>query len=314
MLAYILRRLMAVIPVMLMVATIVFLLIHFAPGDPAAMLAGADATMAEIETTRARLGLDKPLHIQLLDWFKGLFTGNLGNSIFYDTPVTQVMARRLEPTLMLVVISIVIASVLGVSVGVVSAIKYGTFTDELITFLSTIGISIPSFWLGMNLILVFGVSLRWIPVSGYVALADGFWACLRSVIAPSVSVALVNCAFIARMTRASMLETLRQDYVRTAKAMGHKDRVVHFKYTLKNAIIPIITVIGICMSATLGGIVVIETIFTIPGMGRLLMQSVLRRDYPLIQGIILYVALAYLFISLVVDVLYAFVNPRIRFE
>jgi len=311
---YIVRRLLAMIPVVLVLVTIIFLLFQLIPGDPAAMMLGPDATPEEVETMRQHLGLDRPAYVQLINWYSGLLRGDLGMSYFLGRPVTQAIAERLEPTLLLTLFSISLAAVVGVIIGVISAVYYGSVLDQTSMAAAVLGISIPDFWLGLNAIMLFGVKLGWLPVSGYTPLAEGVYPCLKSLLMPAVSIGIPNAALIARMTRSSMLEVLSQDYINTARAKGVAYRMVVAKHALKNALIPTLTVIGMTLSLVMGGAIVAETIFNVPGMGRLLVQSVLRRDYMVIQGLILYISLVYLVINLLVDVVYVYIDPRIRYS
>ena len=311
---YLLRRVLAVIPVMLVVATVTFMLVHLAPGDPASIIAGPDATPESIARLRHHLGLDESLPAQLLRWYGRLLRGDLGDSIFLRRPVTEAIVERLEPTLLLTGWATLIAVLIGVPAGIVSARYHNSAVDQSFMGLALVGLSIPNFLLGLVMILVFGVWLRWLPVAGYVSLDEGLWPNARSLLMPSVSLGLVQSALIARITRSSMLDVLREQYILAGRAKGLAERVVVYKHALKNAIIPILTVIGITFAILVGGAVVIETVFNIPGLGRLIISAVLRRDYPVIQGVVLVIAVTYTLINLVVDLVYLTVDPRIRYQ
>ena len=311
---YLLHRVLAVLPVMLVVATVTFVLIHLAPGDPASIIAGPDATPENIARLRHQLGLDEPLPAQLFRWYGRLLRGDLGDSIFLRRPVTEAIVERLEPTLLLTSWATLIAVLIGVPAGIVSARYHNTAVDQTFMGLALIGLSIPNFLLGLLMILVFGVWLRWLPVAGYVSLDVGLWPNARSLLMPSVSLGLVQSALIARITRSSMLDVLREQYILASRAKGLAERVVVYKHALKNAIIPTLTVIGITFAILVGGAVVIETVFNIPGLGRLIISAVLRRDYPVIQGVVLIIAVTYTLINLAVDLVYLTLDPRIRYR
>ena len=312
--AYLLRRVLAVIPVMLVVATVAFVLIHLAPGDPAAIIAGPYATRDDLDRLRHQLGLDQPLPVQLVRWYGRLLVGDLGDSIFLRRPVTEAIVERLEPTLLLTSWATLIAVLIGVPAGVVSARYHNSPVDQSFMAMALFGLSIPNFLLGLLMILVFGVWLRWLPVAGYVPLGDGLWPNLRSLLMPSVSLGLVQSALIARITRSSMLDVLREQFILAGRAKGLDEKVVVYKHALKNAIIPTLTVVGITFALLIGGAVVIETVFNIPGLGRLIISAVLRRDYPVIQGVVLLIAVTYTMVNLMVDLAYLAFDPRIRYR
>ena len=312
--AYLLRRVLAVIPVMLVVATVAFVLIHLAPGDPAAIIAGPYATRDDMDRLRHQLGLDQPLPVQLVRWYGRLLAGDLGDSIFLRRPVTEAIVERLEPTLLLTAWATLIAVLIGVPAGVVSARYHNSPVDQSFMAMALFGLSIPNFLLGLLMILVFGVWLRWLPVAGYVPLGDGLWPNLRSLLMPSVSLGLVQSALIARITRSSMLDVLREQFILAGRAKGLDEKVVVYKHALKNAIIPTLTVVGITFALLIGGAVVIETVFNIPGLGRLIISAVLRRDYPVIQGVVLLIAVTYTVVNLMVDLAYLAFDPRIRYR
>jgi peptide/nickel transport system permease protein len=311
---YLLRRVLAVVPVMLVVATVTFVLIHLAPGDPAAVIAGPDATPGDVARLRQQLRLDEPLPAQLVRWYGRLLRGDLGDSIFLRRPVTEAIVERLEPTLLLTSWATLIAVLIGVPAGIVSARYHNSALDQSFMGLALIGLSVPNFLLGLLMILVFGVWLRWLPVAGYVSLDLGVWDNLRSLLMPSISLGLVQSALIARITRSSMLDVLREQYILASRAKGLAERAVVYKHALKNAIIPTLTVIGITFAILVGGAVVIETVFNIPGLGRLIISAVLRRDYPVIQGVVLIIAVTYTLINLIVDLVYLTLDPRIRYQ
>lgn len=310
---YLLRRALAVIPVMLVVATVSFVLIRLAPGDPASVLAGPDATTEDLVQLRTALGMDQPLPVQLVKWYARLAQGDLGQSIFLRRPVVQAVVERLEPTLLLTLWGTVLSILIGVPAGIVSARYHNTAVDQSFMALALLGLSIPNFLLGLIMILVFGVWLGWLPVAGYVPLDEGVWRNLRSLLMPAVSLGLVQSALVARITRSSMLDVLREQYILSGRAKGLSERAVVYKHALKNAIIPTLTVIGITVALLIGGAVVIETVFNIPGVGRLIISAVLRRDYPVVQGVVLLIALTYTVINLLVDLAYLVIDPRIRY-
>jgi peptide/nickel transport system permease protein len=311
---YVVRRILAVIPVMLVVATVAFVLVHLAPGDPASVIAGPYAAPEDIARLRHQLGLDESLPVQLVRWYGRLLRGDLGDSIFLRRPVTEAIADRIEPTLLLTTWATLVAVLIGVPAGIVSARHHNHVVDQSLMGLALVGLSIPNFLLGLLMILVFGVWLGWLPVAGYVPLDSGLWPNLRSLVMPSLALGLVQSALIARITRSSMLDVLREQFVLTGRAKGLSERVVVYKHALKNAIIPTLTVIGITFALLIGGAVVIETVFNIPGLGRLIISAVLRRDYPVIQGVVLLIALTYTAVNLLVDLAYLAVDPRVRYQ
>jgi peptide/nickel transport system permease protein len=311
---YIVKRLGSLIPVMCVVATVVFFLVHLTPGDPAAVILGPDAPQEAIAELRARLGLDKPLPVQFVRWFGQVLQGDLGESIFLRRPVTQAIVERLEPTLLLAGLATLFAVVIGVPTGVIAAVYRNTWVDRLFMVIATFGVSMPNFWLALNLIFLFALTLSFLPVSGYVPLAKDPALTLRFLLLPAFSLGFPQSALIARMTRGSMLDVLSQDYVRTARAKGLGEQVVIYKHALKNTMITVVTVIGIVLAITLSGSVVIETIFGLPGIGRLIINSVLRRDYPVIQGTVLFVAATYVLVNLLIDLLYVYLDPRIKYQ
>jgi peptide/nickel transport system permease protein len=314
MIVYVIRRLIAVIPVMLVVATVSFVLIRLAPGDPASVIAGPYASAEDVARLQQSLGLDQPLPVQLVKWWGRLAQGDLGDSIFLRRPVVEAIRERLEPTLLLTAWSMAVAVLIGIPVGVVSARHHNSVVDQSFMTLALLGLSVPNFLLGLLLILCFGVWLGWLPVAGYAGLETGLWPNLRSLIMPALALGLVQSALIARITRSSMLDVLREQYILSGRSKGLSERTVIYKHALKNAIIPTLTVIGITFALLVGGAVVIETVFNIPGLGRLIISAVLRRDYPVVQGVVLLIAVTYTAINLLVDLAYLAIDPRIRFR
>lgn len=311
--AYLSRRILATIPVMLFVALFVFSLLYIAPGDPAAIIAGDQASPADVERIRINLGLDRPYLIRFGTWLWDVLRGDLGQSIFTNLPVARLIGQRLEATLSLMVLTLLLSVSLAVPMGVIAAWNQGRWPDRVIMLLAVFGFSIPVFVVGYVLAYVFALQLEWLPVQGYTPLRDGVWEWLRHLILPSVALGGVYIALIARITRATMLEVLGQDYVRTAKAKGVGSRSVLFLHALKNAAVPIVTVIGLGVALLIGGAVVTESVFAIPGLGRLVVDSILRRDYPVIQGVVLLFSFVYVLVNLGVDLLYGLFDPRIRY-
>lgn len=309
---YIAKRLLATIPVLLLVATGVFLLMKLTPGDPAGILLGPDASEDRRLQLREDLGLNDDILTQYWRWFSNAVTGDLGDSIFLNMPVTQALADRAEPTLMLTFLSSLVAVVVGLPLGIIAARKRGTWIDMGSMAIAIVGISMPTFWLGLNLILIFAVKNRWLPVAGYEPLSEGLWESLKYMILPSVTLGVAQAALLARMTRSMMLEVLNSDYVRTARAKGVKEFGVVMGHAFRNALLPVINIIGLIVAALLGGAVVTEQIFNIPGVGRLLIQAVGRRDVPLVQGTVLVIAVVYVLVNLLVDIVSTMLDPRIR--
>ena len=313
MFAYVVRRLLATIVVMAVVALVVFLLLYLTPGDPAAILAGDAATSDDIRRIREKLGLDEPFLVRFGGWIARLLHGDLGISIFTNLPVTHLIAQRIEPTLSLTLCTLLISVLVAVPLGVLAAARAGTWIDRAVMGFSVLGFSLPVFVLAYILILTFSIGLDWLPVQGYRPIGDGLWQWARHLVLPSTALGTVYIALIARITRASMLDVLSQDYVRTAQAKGLSPREVLTGHALKNAAVPIVTVIGIGIALLIGGAIVTETVFAIPGIGRLTVDSILRRDYPIIQGVVLMFSAAYVLINLAVDLSYMFFDPRIRY-
>jgi peptide/nickel transport system permease protein len=306
-------RVLATIPVMGVVATIVFLLLRLAPGDPAAILAGDAASPEHIAEIRARLGLDQPILVQFAEWIGRLLHGDLGTSIISNQPVTTLIGQRLEPTLALATTTILFAVIVAVPLGVLSAWRHGTWIDRGVMTLSVLGFSIPVFVLGYLWIFAVAMQLQWLPVQGYVSFRQGFWPFLERLILPTLTLSVIYIALIARITRASVLEVLGEDYIRTAHAKGVGERAVLTHHALRNAAVPIVSVIGIGIALLISGVVITESVFNLPGLGRLTVDAVLARDYPVIQGVILLFSAAYILINLAVDVSYTIFDPRIRY-
>jgi peptide/nickel transport system permease protein len=306
MLAYAARRIMATIPVMLVVALFVFSLLYLAPGDPAAIIAGDQATPADVDRIRASLGLDRPFVVRFGEWLWQIVHGDLGTSIFTNLPVSHMIAQRIEPTLSLMLLTITFSIVVAIPLGVLAAWKHGSWIDRGVMMLAVFGFSVPVFVIGYLLAYIFALQLDWLPV-------QGFWPFLRNMILPTVALGLVYVALLARITRATMLEVLSQDYVRTAKAKGVGQREMLFVHALKNAAVPIVTVLGIGVALLIGGAVITESVFAIPGLGRLTVDAILRRDYPVIQGVVLLFSFVYVLVNLGVDLLYTLFDPRIRY-
>jgi peptide/nickel transport system permease protein len=299
---------------MLVVATVAFVLMHLAPGDPASVIAGPYASADDVARLRRQLGLDEPLLVQLGRWYWRLLQGDLGQSIFLRRPVVEAILDRVEPTLLLTSLATLVAVVLGVPAGIVAARRHGRAMDQAVMLLALLGTSIPNFLLGLLLMLVFAVWLGWLPVAGYVSLDVAPWRTVRSLLMPAFALGVVQAALIARITRSAMLDVLREQFILAGRAKGLDERGVVYKHALKNAFVPILTVIGISFAVLLGGAVVIEQVFNIPGVGRLIIQAVLRRDYPVVQGVILLVGGIYVLLNLAVDLAYLLLDPRIRYR
>lgn len=313
MLGYILRRILAVIPVMVIVAVFVFLLLRLTPGDPAAIIAGDMATPAQLERIRTSLGLSEPLHVQFFTWVGLLLQGDLGTSLISNTAVTTMIGQRIWPTINIAVMTILLSVAIAVPMGVLAAWRHRTWADYAVMSFSVLGFSIPVFVIGYLFIQVFSIELRWLPVQGYTAPSDDFGRFLSRAILPCLTLATIYVALIARMTRASMLEVLGEDYIRTARAKGVTERIVLFRHALRNAAVPIMTIIGTGFALLIGGVVVTESVFNIPGIGRLTVDAILARDYPVIQAMILLTSGLYVFINLLIDLSYTLFDPRIRY-
>jgi peptide/nickel transport system permease protein len=313
MLAYVIRRLFSTVIVMTIVGVFVFLLLHLSPGDPAAIIAGDNATPDQIDQIRRKLGLEDPLPVQFWRWAGLVIQGDLGVSIFSNEPVLKLVGQRLEPTISLAVITLIIAVTLAVTFGVLAAWKAGTWVDRLLMVISVLGFSVPVFVVGYLLIYVFAINLRWLPVQGYTPIAEGFVPWIRNLTLPAIALGLAYLALISRITRASMLEVLAEDYMRTAKAKGVATPPMLLKHALKNAGVPIVTIIGIGVALLISGVVITETVFNIPGVGRLVVDAIQKRDYPIIQGVILIFSGVYVIVNLLVDLAYTLIDPRIRY-
>ncbi|MGE5171616.1 MAG: ABC transporter permease [Rudaea sp.] len=313
MIRYVIRRLFSTVVVMAVVAFVVFALLYLTPGDPAAIIAGDIATDEDIRRIHAKLGLDEPFLVQFGRWVWALMHGDLGTSIFTNLPVTQLIGQRVEPTVSLTVLTLVIAIAVAIPLGVVAAARAGTWLDRGVMAFSVLGFSVPVFVLAYILILTFSIHFDWLPVQGYRSIKDGVWQWLRHLILPSIALGTVYVALITRITRASMLDVLAQDYIRTAQAKGLAPDQVLVGHALKNAAIPVMTIVGIGVALLISGAIVTETVFALPGIGRLTVDAILRRDYPIIQGVTLIFSAVYVLVNLAVDLSYALVDPRIRY-
>ena len=315
MLRFVFSRLAAVVPVLFVVSCVVFLILRLAPGDPAAVIAGNSATTADIEQIRARLGLDRSLPVQFGIWLGRVLQGDLGYSYFLNKPVTELIAQRLEPTASLAIGTIVLAVLIAVPLGAIAAARMGGWVDRALSVLSVAGFSIPVFVTGYVLIYLFAIQLDWLPVQGYRPLGgkEGLAGWARHLILPWAALSIIYVALIARITRAAVSEALTEDYIRTARAKGVSEQVVLIRHALRNAAVPIVTVIGIGVALLIGGVVVTETVFAIPGLGSLTVDVVLNRDFPVIQGLVMFFAVVYVLINLLVDLSYLALDPRIRY-
>lgn len=315
--SYIIRRLVMMLIVLIIVSLMVFIAMRLLPGDPIRMLVTQseqqEFTDAQIQALRHQFGLDRPLLVQYVSWIGGIFHGDLGTSILQRAPVAQEIVRRVPITLHLGLTAFIIGFLIGIPAGVICAVRRGKWIDTLVTTLANIGITVPAFWLGVMLIYLFGLYLRWLPVQGYVSPFDDFVLSWRGLVMPVICLALFPIASNCRQTRSSMLEVMRQDYIRTAWSKGLKERIIIMRHALKNGLIPIVTLAGMGLSMIIGGSVIVETVFNIPGMGRLAVTSVLNQDYPYVQGIILLVSAFILIINLLVDLAYGWLDPRIRY-
>ncbi|AZN98029.1 MAG: ABC transporter permease subunit [Mesorhizobium sp.] len=310
---YILRRSISAIGVMAMVGMFVFLLLRLAPGDPAAMIAGRSATAEMIAGIREQMGLNDPLPVQFIRWVRDLIGGDFGTSIFAGRPVLELISQRLEPTISLSILTMIVSVTVGVSFGVLAAWRAGGLVDRILTAFATVGFSVPVFVVGFFLIYLFAIRTHWLPVQGYQPIDHGFGPWLVHLILPTVTLSVPYIAFIARITRASMLEVLSEDYMRTAAAKGASSYAMLFHHALKNAGAPILTVIGLSFAGLIGGVVITETVFNIPGVGRLVVDAINNRDYPIIQGVLILVSGLYVLINLAVDLSYTLIDPRIRY-
>lgn len=314
MVGFLLRRAAALIPVLIVVAIVTFLLIHLMPGDAAAVMLGPEATTAQVETLRESLGLNEPLYVQFFTWAGNALQGDLGQSFFIGLPVSTIIHAALAPTINLAIFAEIIAILVGVPAGIVAARKQGTRTDQTVMVGALLGISVPSFLLGLFLMLVFAVLLGWLPVAGYSPLEDGILDTLKYLFLPAIALGSMQAALIARMTRTSMLETLSKPYLKTAKAKGLSGNRIIYKHALRNAAMPILTTIGQTLGTLVAGAAVVETVFNVPGVGQLIVNSIERRDIVVIQGVILLIAVSYVLINFLVDVLYSVLDPRVRYS
>ncbi|MBO9356858.1 ABC transporter permease subunit [Bordetella petrii] len=313
MFAYIARRLLATLPVMVMVAVVVFAMLRLTPGDPAAILAGDDATGAQLEQIRKSMGLDQPILTQFGVWMGKLARGDLGVSLLSGTPVLDMIGNRVGPTVALALATIVVTVIVAVPMGIVAARRRGQVLDRVVMSLSVFGFSVPTFVIGYLLIYLLALKLGWFPVQGYKPAADGFWPFAHRLVLPTLALSGIYIALVARITRSSIIEVMNEDFIRTARAKGAKESAILLRHALRNAAVPIVTIIGIGVASLITGVVVTESVFNLPGLGRLVVEAVLARDYPVIQGLILLFSLTYILINLVVDVLYTVFDPRIRY-
>ncbi|MBP3040049.1 ABC transporter permease [Bacillaceae bacterium Marseille-Q3522] len=309
---YIFNRILSLIPVLFVVSVVIFSIVHLTPGDPAAVLLGEEASDEQIQALRSEMGLDQPLIQQYFSWVTGAIQGDLGNSFFMKEPVTAAIVSHLSPTISVAILAGILSLLFSLPLGILAAVHRGTATDQTIMGISLLGMCVPSFLLGLFLILVVGVQLQWLPVAGYQPLSAGLWEHLKYIILPSVALGAMHTALIARMSRSSLLEVLNMNYIKTARSKGVTERLVIYRHALRNAFLPILTVIGQTFGSLIAGAVVTETIFNIPGIGQLIINSVERRDYAIIQGVVLFVTCMYVLINLLVDLLYGVVDPRVR--
>jgi peptide/nickel transport system permease protein len=310
---YILRRLALLLPVLVVVGVVVFTLIHLTPGDPAAVILGPEASQEDVEQLRDRLGLNEPLPVQFVDWFVGALRLDFGDSLFLGMPVTQALLDRAQPTLLLTLYAMTIQILIGVPAGVIAATRRNTVIDRVLMVLSVGGAAIPTFFMGILLIMLFAVFFRWLPAGGFIEITEDPVQHFKYMIMPAFALGFSSAGLLARLVRSSMLDVLREDYIRTAYAKGLRERKIVVGHGLRNALIPAITVIGTSLGALLGGAVVTETVFNIPGMGRLVVQSIARRDFPVIQGAVMTIAGTYVLANLLVDILYVYIDPRLRY-
>lgn len=313
MLGLVIRRVLAAVPVLVLVGLIIFSILYVAPGDPAVVIAGDRASAEEIAQVREALGLNKPFLLRFVEWFWRVMQGDLGLSVFHGTPVSELILDRVGPTVSVMLMTMLFSVVIAVPMGVLAAWRAGGLTDKLVVGLAVIGFSVPVFVFGYILAFIFARELQWQPVQGYKPLSEGLWPWLRSLILPSVTLSTLYVALIARITRATLLDVLEQDYIRTARAKGAGQFTILFVHALKNAGVPIITVIGLGVALLIGGAVVTESVFAIPGLGRLTLDAIAMRDYPIIQGVVLVFSFSYVIVNLIVDLLYILIDPRIRY-
>jgi len=309
---FIARRLLSAIPVLFVVSLMTFFIMWLVPGDISAEIGGADATAAQIEQIRQQFGLDRPLLERALQWYGNLLRGDLGHSYLLDRSVLDAVAERLPVTLPLAALGLLMATIMGTLLGILAAVRHNSWVDQSAMVTALIGLSIPDFWFGLVLVILFGVTLGWLPTGGFVPITEDFWGWVRCMTLPTLTLAFTHMGVLARMTRSSMLDVLDQDFVRTARAKGMGRGTVIFKHALRNALVPIVTVVGVSAGVLLSGAVVIESVFSLPGVGRLIVGSIQRRDFPIIQGGLLVTAAVFVFVNLAVDILYGWLDPRVR--
>jgi peptide/nickel transport system permease protein len=312
--SFIVRRLIQAVIVIFLVTIISFLLLHIIPGDPVIRVLGMHASEAQVAQLRHELGLDMPIYTQYVNWVWNLFHGDFGKSFIYHEDVAKLILERFPVTFYLTFLSLTISTIIGIMAGVISGVKRGTFIDSFITLFANIGVAVPTFWLGLLGIYLFGLQLGWLPVEGWISPFDDFWQSTRHAIMPVAALAVPNIAIVARQTRSSMLETIHQDYIRTATSKGLAQNVVFYKHALRNALIPVVTLLGVTVAFLIGGEVLVETVFNIPGVGRLLVRAALDNDYLIVQGIVLIVGVIVVFTNLFVDITYGWIDPRIRYK
>ena len=311
---YVIRRLISIIPILWLVSVLVFSLIHLVPGDPVMVILGTTAEKVQVEAMRHKLGLDRPLLLQYGSWIGNLLRGELGRSIVSDEPVMEMILHRLPTTLTVAAAALLLSLSISIPAGILSSLRHNTYTDYVFMGLVILAVSMPSFWLALLFILLFSVKLRLLPMMGWVSIFADFWEGLKYLILPAMSLAFILAAVVARMTRSSMLEVLREDYIVTALSKGTPKRLIVFKHALKNAFAPVLTIIGFQVGFLLGGTVVIEDIYSIPGVGRLIFTAITNRDYPVVQGCILMVTVVYVFVNAAVDLAYAYFDPRVSYD
>ena len=312
--AYIIKRVLAIVPTMLIVGVIVFGIIHLAPGDPAAIIAGQEATPAQVEAMRQSMGLNDPIYVQFFIYIRSVVTLDFGESIFSGFKVTTLLKNTLQPTISLAVLGVSFSIIVAVPLGVLAAWKFNTWIDRLVMMFALVGYAVPYFALGYLLMWVFAVKIPLFPAGGYIYFGEGFWPYLHSLLLPAFLLGVTGAALITRMTRATMLEVLKEDYVRTARAKGLTEKLILMRHALRNAANPILTIIGFSIAGVVTGVVITETIFVIPGMGRLVFTAIAERDFPVLQSVILVVAAAYILVNLVIDIMYVYIDPRIRYQ
>lgn len=313
MFAYVLKRILSSVPVTIVVAIVIFAILRLTPGDPAAVLAGNDATAEQLERLRENMGLDQPILVQLVTWFRRILVGDLGDSLLSGIPVTRMIGERMAPTLSLAAGTIVVTILVAIPMGIVAARKPGGLLDRIVVALSVLGFSVPIFVTGYVLIYLFALRLGWVPVQGYSPISEGILPYAQRLVMPVMALSGVYIALVARITRSSIIEVMGEDFIRTARSKGVPERTILLRHALRNAAVPIVTIIGIGVASLITGVVVTESVFNLPGLGRLVVEAVLARDYPVIQGLILLFSFAYILINLVVDILYTVFDPRIRY-